>query len=209
SRVQGVLFTASAKLDMAVRGKEAFEDRRLRIPEARPELRADLHKLKKVTGPTGVPRFVADSDSAGHADRTWALFLALTAAADGAGAIEYTPAPRHPRGFDNSLDTTPGRTLQQFLQAPVQRPTRAQRLGGIEMRAEQGEVAAAGARCDRREVAAEQLGDVARAVHRERGVAGRLAIAQFQRDDAVEDRLGVGRHVESGLWKAALHSDYR
>ena len=112
SRVQGVLFTASAKLDMAVRGKEAFEDRRLRIPEARPELRADLHKLKKVTGPTGVPRFVADSDSAGHADRTWALFLALTAAADGAGAIEYTPAPRHPRGFDNSLDTTPGRTLR-------------------------------------------------------------------------------------------------
>ncbi|MDH3001474.1 hypothetical protein A1D23_13095 [Chelonobacter oris] len=46
-------------------------------------MREDLHKLKKITGPTGIPRFVAESDSKGHADRTWACFLALSAAANG------------------------------------------------------------------------------------------------------------------------------
>lgn len=80
TRVEGVLFTAANKLILASTGKEAFEDRRVRIPAGNAALRADLHKLQKVMGPTGTPRFVADSDSAGHADRTWALFLALNAA---------------------------------------------------------------------------------------------------------------------------------
>lgn len=80
SRVEGVIFTSANKLTLATRGKEVFEDRKLRIPPGDRDLRADLHKLQKLTGPTGIPRFVADSDSAGHADRTWALFLALGAA---------------------------------------------------------------------------------------------------------------------------------
>ena len=88
SRVEGVQFTAANKLTLATRGKEAFEDRKLRIPEGRSDLRADLHKLKKVTGPTGVPRFVADSDSNGHADRTWACFLAWNAADGNTGPVE-------------------------------------------------------------------------------------------------------------------------
>ena len=101
SRVRGVLFTSAAKLELATRGKEGFEDRTLRIPAGRTELRADLHKLKKVTGATGVPRFVADSDSNGHADRTWACFLAQQAAGGGPVSIDFTPAPALPRGFDN------------------------------------------------------------------------------------------------------------
>lgn len=101
SRVQGVLFTAAAKLELATRGKEGFEDRTLRIPAGRADLRADLHKLKKVTGATGVPRFVADSDSNGHADRTWACFLAQQAADGGSVPIDFTPMPALPRGFDN------------------------------------------------------------------------------------------------------------
>lgn len=105
TRVQGVLFTAAAKLHLATVGKEAFEDRRLRIPLGDPVLRADLHKLQKVTGPTGVPRFVADSDSTGHADRTWACFLALDAAAAGGAPIEWTPAP--PRGGRWDGEDTP------------------------------------------------------------------------------------------------------
>jgi phage FluMu gp28-like protein len=104
SRVEGVLFTGPNKLTLATHGKEAFEDRRIRIPEGDNALRADLHKLKKVTGPTGAPRFVADSDSAGHADRAWACFLALNAAHSGSFEIDYTPAPRAPRGFDNLVD---------------------------------------------------------------------------------------------------------
>lgn len=80
SKVEGVLFTLPNKLILATSGKQAFEDRKIRIPAGRPELRADLHKLKKVSSPTGAPRFVAESDAAGHADRAWSLFLAINAA---------------------------------------------------------------------------------------------------------------------------------
>lgn len=101
-RVQGVLFTLATKQLLATQGKEAFEDRKLRIPAGQPALRADLHKLKKVTSLTGAPRFVADSDSAGHADRTWACFLAIAAATHPPAPIEHhaiaraAVAPRHP-----------------------------------------------------------------------------------------------------------------
>lgn len=88
-RVEGVLFTGPNKLTMATQGKEAFEDRKLRIPMGRTDLRADLHKLQRVVGPTGTPRFVADSDAAGHADRTWAGFLAINAAANPAAPIAF------------------------------------------------------------------------------------------------------------------------
>ncbi len=88
-RVEGVLFTSNNKLTMATRGKEHFEDRKIRIPEGNTALRYDLHKLKKITGPTGTPRFVADSDSSGHADRTWAAFLAINAAGNGHLPIDF------------------------------------------------------------------------------------------------------------------------
>ncbi|WP_439235156.1 terminase large subunit domain-containing protein [Lonepinella koalarum] len=93
SRVQGVLFNVASKLNMATIGKNAFEDRKIRIPQGDNALREDLHKLKKITGSTGQPRFVAESDSQGHADRTWACFLALTAASDGV----VTPLKAHSR----------------------------------------------------------------------------------------------------------------
>lgn len=86
SRIEGVLFTGPVKLVMATRGKEAFEDRTIRIPEGDVALRADLHRLRKVAGPTGAPRFVADTGE-DHADRTWAIFLAVNAAST--GHIEY------------------------------------------------------------------------------------------------------------------------
>lgn len=79
-RIFGVLFNLSTKLNMATIGKNTFEDRKIRIPQGNQALREDLHKLKKITGSTGQPRFIADSDSNGHADRTWACFLALLAA---------------------------------------------------------------------------------------------------------------------------------
>lgn len=86
SLVEGVLFTSPNKLTLATRGKEAFEDRAIRIPEGDVRLRADLHSLKKLAGPTGAPRFVVEDEGGesggSHADRAWALFLALNAAAD-------------------------------------------------------------------------------------------------------------------------------
>jgi phage FluMu gp28-like protein len=89
SRVEGVLFTSPNKLTLATLGKEAFEDRRIRIPAGDVALRTDLHKLRKESGPTGTPRFVAERDGAGHADRTWACFLALNAAGGAAAPIEF------------------------------------------------------------------------------------------------------------------------
>jgi len=89
SRVEGVLFTGPNKLTMATLGKEAFEDKKIRIPMGDQALRSDLHKLQKITGPTGTPRFAAESDSAGHADRTWACFLAVNAAAGEVEIFEY------------------------------------------------------------------------------------------------------------------------
>jgi phage FluMu gp28-like protein len=91
SRVEGVLFTGPNKLILATAGKEAFEDRRIRIQEGDPKLRADLHKLRKVASATGAPRFVAERDD-DHADRTWALFLAIHAAAGPIAEYGYEPA---------------------------------------------------------------------------------------------------------------------
>lgn len=101
TRVEGVLFNANTKLNMATRGKECFQDRRIRIPEGNLALRADLHKIKKVVSNTGTPRFLADSDSAGHADRTWALFLALNATEG--GFISDRIITGRPRAANNLL----------------------------------------------------------------------------------------------------------
>ncbi|SMF82988.1 Mu-like prophage FluMu protein gp28 [Tistlia consotensis] len=93
SRVEGVLFTPGNKLVLATAGKQAFEDRRIRIPAGDIRLRADLHKLKKILGPTGTPRFVADSDAGGHADRAWSCFLAVNGATDNVPSYAYDSAP--------------------------------------------------------------------------------------------------------------------
>jgi phage FluMu gp28-like protein len=99
SRVEGVLFTMGSKLIMATSGKDAFEDRRLRIPAGQPAYRSDLHKLRKVASATGAPRFVAERDD-DHADRTWALFLAVHAAQGAVPSYGLTRAPTPPSRFD-------------------------------------------------------------------------------------------------------------
>ncbi len=92
-RVEGVLFTAAAKLDMATALKEAMQDRRARLPAGDPVLRADLHAIKSQVGVTGTRRLVADGDSDGHADRFWAGALAVSAAREGPRVYDYTGAP--------------------------------------------------------------------------------------------------------------------
>lgn len=114
SRVQGVLFNTATKLYMATLGKEAFEDRTIRTPAGDAELRADLHKLRRDTSPTGSPRFIAESDSAGHADRTWACFLALAAADTGQEAFAYHPVPRNSPNTNNDDKRRPVRVTAGF-----------------------------------------------------------------------------------------------
>lgn len=87
NRVECVTFTGRVKESLAypVRGK--MEDKRLRIPY-KPEIRADLRAVTKETTPSGNIRFTAERSENGHADRFWALALAIHAAGN-SGPIQY------------------------------------------------------------------------------------------------------------------------
>ena len=77
-RVEGVTFTQNSKEAMAYPVRAAFEDRNVRIPKD-DKITADLRSIKKETVGDKV-RFSADRGKNGHADRFWALALALHAA---------------------------------------------------------------------------------------------------------------------------------
>ncbi|MFB9148746.1 phage terminase large subunit family protein [Roseovarius ramblicola] len=111
-RVAGVLFTSAAKLDMATTLKEQMQDRRLRIPEGDPVLRADLHAIRSRVGPTGIRRLISDGETDGHADRFWAGALAVSAADGGEVPMEY-----------RSTGPRPGTTIGDFTGALERRRT--------------------------------------------------------------------------------------
>ncbi|WP_282094326.1 terminase large subunit domain-containing protein [Epibacterium ulvae] len=92
-RVVGVIFGAGSKLDMATGFKERFEDRSILVPSGDPNLRADLHSIKSTTGPTGIRRLVAATDTDGHADRFWAGALACLGAETEYQPLTYRPVP--------------------------------------------------------------------------------------------------------------------
>jgi phage FluMu gp28-like protein len=79
-RVEGVTFTNTTKESLAFPVRAAFEDRTLRIPNDK-LIRADLRAIRKETTSSGNIRFTADRGKNGHADRFWALALALHAVA--------------------------------------------------------------------------------------------------------------------------------
>jgi phage FluMu gp28-like protein len=87
-RVELVTFTGRVKEELAypVRGK--MEDKQLRIPY-KPEIRADLRAVTKETTAAGNIRFTAERSENGHADRFWALALAIHAAGQPVGEIEF------------------------------------------------------------------------------------------------------------------------
>lgn len=91
--IHGVMFTAGSKQHMAIQAKQIFEDGKIRIPSGNEALRQDLHSLKKEVSPTGVPKFVAEytgkGDMRSHADRCWALFLAIEAGTSPYQALNY------------------------------------------------------------------------------------------------------------------------
>ena len=80
ARVDGVLMSGARKLALATSLRQRCEDRKIRIP-ASTAVRTDLHAVRKVAGPLGTPRLVADEDkNRGHADRFWSAALACGAA---------------------------------------------------------------------------------------------------------------------------------
>ncbi|MFA7232401.1 MAG: hypothetical protein WC071_14100 [Victivallaceae bacterium] len=83
-RVEAVNFTPASKEEMAMTMLQRFQDRQVRIPQAR-EIREDLHKITKVVTAAGNIRYQAESDDEGHSDRFWALSLALHAGSTESG----------------------------------------------------------------------------------------------------------------------------
>jgi len=88
SRVEPVTFTAPVKEDLAVTTLRSFQDRVVRVPMDT-EIREDLHSVQKVVTAAGNVRYDAQRSDAGHADRFWALALAVHAGSNPAGPIEY------------------------------------------------------------------------------------------------------------------------
>lgn len=78
-RVEGVTFTQQTKEAMAYPLRGAFEDQKIRIPYD-PVIRADLRAVTKQVTTAGNIRFTAERTHNGHADRFWALALAIHAA---------------------------------------------------------------------------------------------------------------------------------
>lgn len=89
-RVEPVVFSQSSKEDMATGLYSAFVERTVRLPStdaalrgAEPgtadALRDDLCSLRRIVTSAGNVRYDAPSTDAGHADRAWALALALHA----------------------------------------------------------------------------------------------------------------------------------
>lgn len=77
-KVEQVQFTGPVKEELAYPLRAAFEDKSVRIPNDE-LVRSDLRAVKKETTTSGNIRFTADRGKNGHADRFWALALALHA----------------------------------------------------------------------------------------------------------------------------------
>jgi len=80
SRVEGVKFTQDSKEVMMTTLKALFEKRQIVIPAGDKKLRSDLNKIRQIPIKGGGYRYYADMDDSGHADRAWALALAIRAA---------------------------------------------------------------------------------------------------------------------------------
>jgi phage FluMu gp28-like protein len=77
--VEGIHFTGPVKEELAYPVRAAFEDKTVRIPSDK-VIRADLRSIRKETTASGNIRFTGERTKNGHADRFWALALALHAA---------------------------------------------------------------------------------------------------------------------------------
>jgi phage FluMu gp28-like protein len=78
-KVEAIEFTSAVKEELATTMKLALEQGRLRIPYDR-DLIYDLASLRKIVSGAGNIRYDADDSGGSHADRAWALALAVHAA---------------------------------------------------------------------------------------------------------------------------------
>lgn len=115
SRIAQVQLTSGWYVENMPRFKAHVEDRTLTVP-ADADVLGDLRGIKKVNGVPKVPDDARTTGSDGkkrHGDSAIALVLATFAVeCIDAGEIDYTAAPRHPRGYDNKRSTDVGSTLR-------------------------------------------------------------------------------------------------
>jgi len=91
-KVEAVNFTPAVKEQLAYPVRSAMEDRKIRIPYD-PAIRADLRQVTKQVTAAGNVRFTAERTVDGHADQFWGLGLAIHAAAQPGGSIDFTALP--------------------------------------------------------------------------------------------------------------------
>lgn len=84
-RVEPVTFTPQVKEDLATTLYQAFADQRLKLRRPDAELREDIASIRRLVTSAGNVRYDAPNTDEGHADRAWALALALHAAAKPSG----------------------------------------------------------------------------------------------------------------------------
>ena len=93
-RVEAITFTNKVKEELAYNLRINFEDKTIYIPKTH-EVREDLHSIRRITTTAGNIRFDANSSEVnGHADRFWALALALFACSGSIGAIHIETRQR-------------------------------------------------------------------------------------------------------------------
>ena len=79
SRIEGISFSIGTKEMLAYPLRSRMEDGLLRIPNDT-EIRADIRSVRREFTNGGIMRFSASRTSDGHADRFWALALAVHSA---------------------------------------------------------------------------------------------------------------------------------
>lgn len=80
ARVEPIVFTMPVKEDLATILYGAIVGHQMRLPQADEKLRNDLCALRRIITEAGNVRYDAPHTDEGHADRAWALALALHAA---------------------------------------------------------------------------------------------------------------------------------
>lgn len=88
SRVEPIEFTLKSKEMLATGLKLRMERGRLRLRDDDPDLRRDLLSLRRTVTKSGNVTYDAARTKEGHADRAWALAMAVHTAGSGAGAAQ-------------------------------------------------------------------------------------------------------------------------
>lgn len=118
-RVESVVFTSQVKESLAYPVRMGFEDRSLRVPSDE-QVTSDLRAIKKEPTAAGNIRFSADRSANGHADRFWALALALHAVSkDETGAVVIASRPRQAALERDSITErfAPARTVRSLVES--------------------------------------------------------------------------------------------